>query len=312
MKPGSGSLLAGLPDGKYLMFGGATFTDQGREMLHDFFSPIEAELGKAGDQMKPVVSMLDGMKKVMDASKGQTFGLLAPSGAIGQTSLLQYMAIVNGDTKALMGAEQQIMESEQQIMSLLPNQPQGAMKMEFKPNAKTVDGVEFSQFTTTFGGNENSPEAMQMKQVMAMMYGPNGPTGYMGAVDDQHLLVYMGLDDAMTSNTIKAVKASNDTLSKTPAVTLVDKHLPQQKSMSFYFGLGETVQTVSNYAKMMGVPIPINVKADLPPIGVGCATEGTAIRVDSFVPADLVEQMIATGMQLKMMGGGGNGKPGGL
>lgn len=312
MKPASGSLLAGLPDGKYIVFGGGVVSDQGRQMLSDFFSPIEAELGKAGDQVKPVVSMLDGMKKLMAASKGQTFGVMAPTGAIGQTALIQTVSVITGDTKAIMAAEQQVLESQQQIMALLPNQPQGGMKMEFKPNAKTVDGVEFAQFTTTFGGDANSPEVMQIKQMMAMMYGPNGPTGYMGPVDDQHLLVISGLDDAMTSSAIKAAKSGNDTLSKTPGVMLVDKNLPQQKTMAFYLGLGDLVSTASNYAKMMGVPIPINVKADLPPIGVAGATEGTAFRIDSFVPADLIEQMIATGMQLKMMGGGGNGKPGGL
>ena len=63
---------------------------------------------------------------------------------------------------------------------------------------------------------------------------------------------------------------------------------------------------------MMGMPIPVNIKPDLPPIGVAVATDGSASRIDSFIPADLVEQMITTSLQLKMMGGGGRGKPGGL
>ena len=56
----------------------------------------------------------------------------------------------------------------------------------------------------------------------------------------------------------------------------------------------------------------MNIKPDLAPIGMSVSSEGAALRADSFIPADLVESMITTGLQLKMMGGGGRGKPGGL
>ena len=62
----------------------------------------------------------------------------------------------------------------------------------------------------------------------------------------------------------------------------------------------------------MGMPIPISMKAGLPPIGFSLASEGASMRGDMFVPSDLVEQCIAMALQLKMMGGAGNGKPGGL
>lgn len=304
-----GPMLKGLPDAKYLFAMGGVNSEAGTQMLNDFLQPIEPELAKLGDEMKPVITLINGMKTTMKATKEEAGGLMAPTGQLYTSSLLQGVRVVTGDPKALLGIEKEMAEAQQQLMSMLPNQPN--MKVDLKPDAKTVDGVSFSQLTSTMA-NENDPVAAQMKMMMSIMYGPAGATTFSGAVDDSHLLTYIGLDDATVTAAIKAVKDGTDPMAKNEAVALVDKNLPQERAMVLYVGLGDIVETVSRYAKMMGLPIPVNMKPNLPPIGISAGTKGASFWVDSFIPSDLVEQCIATGMQLRMMGGGGNGKPGGL
>jgi len=304
-----GPLLTGLPEAKYIIFGGNMVSGEtGQKMFEDALRPIEVELGKGGDEMRPIVTMVEAVKKVIAASKGQTMGVIAPTGALGATSLLQTVAISTGDAKVLLGMQQTIMEAQQKLMAMLPNQPQ--MKLTFADNAKTVDGVQFNQFTNEVAGND--AVAAQVKQMFAMLYGPAGATGYTGAIDDQHVLTVSGLEDPMISAAIKAVKEKQDNLSKQPGVTLVNQNLPPSRKAVFYLALGELVTTGTNYARMMGMPIPVNIKPDLAPLGFAAGTDGSAARMDVFVPADLVEAMVTTGLQLKVMGQGGRGKPGGL
>ena len=84
--------------------------------------------------------------------------------------------------------------------------------------------------------------------------------------------------------------------------------------MSLYVPLDEIATTVGTYAGAMGMPIQIQLPPDLPPIGITVGSEGSAIRIDSYTPTDLIKALVAQGMQLYMqrMGGGGAGGPGGL
>ncbi len=309
IKGTDGPLLAGLPDAKYIFFaGGSPAGAEGKKMLEDLLRPIEAQLATSGEELKPIAKMLESMKQAMTANKGQVVGLIAPTGALGTASLIQSVNVAKGDAKVLATAQQQMMEAQQQLMTLIPNQPK--TKTVYTPNAKTIDGVSFTQFTTEVSGDEGT--AAQAKQMMAMMYGPNGATGYNGILDDQHLLTVLGLDDTQISAAIKAAKENTESVSKLESVQMVTRNLPKSRLGVVYFDLGQLVTTATNYAKMMGMPIPINIKPDLAPIGITFGTDGPAVREDIFVPADLVEAMVTTSIQLRMMGAGGRGKPGGL
>src|SRR5205823_13304026 len=121
----------------------------------EWMAPIEAELGKA-EELKPALTLLDSMKQMFKTYKSQTIGMIAPSGALGAAPLIQTVAIMVGDVKVLQEAQQKAMQAQQELMALIPNQP--AMKTKFTPNAKTIDGVSFTQFTTTLP-DDNSPQA---------------------------------------------------------------------------------------------------------------------------------------------------------
>jgi hypothetical protein len=310
MKNNGEALLSGLPEGSYIFFGGGVngSSEMTNKVIDDLLKPIETELAAGGEDMKPVLNFVQTMKKITSAQKSATLGLIAPTGALMASPLLQSVTISRGDSKVLAEGQVAAMNAQHEFMAILPNQPE--QKTTITPNAKTIDGVQFTQFTTEVTGTDAT--AMQVKQMFSIMYGPSGATVFSGAVDDQKLLSVMGLDDAQTGAAIKAAKENKDVVSGTPAVTLVNSNLPKNRISEFYFDVGLLVTTGTNYAKMMGMPIPVSIKPNIAPIGVAVATEGTAMRIDSFVPSDLVEAMVATTLQFKMMGAGGKGKPGGI
>jgi hypothetical protein len=307
---GDALLLGGLPESSYIFFGGGVngSSETTTRVLEDVLKPIETELAAGGEDMKSLLALVQTFKKMSAAQKSATIGLMAPTGALMASPLFQSVTINRGDAKVLAEGQAAAMNAQHDLMALMPNQPE--QKTTITPNAKTVDGVTFTQFTTEVTGTDQI--AMQVKQMFTIMYGPAGATVFSGIVDDQKLLTLMGLDEAQTGAAIKAAKENVDVLSKTPAVMLVSGNLPKNRMSEFYFDLGLLVTTGTNYAKMMGMPIPVSIKPNIAPIGVAIATDGPAMRIDSFIPADLVEAMVATTLQFKMMGAGGKGKPGGI
>ena len=145
---------------------------------------------------------------------------------------------------------------------------------------------------------------------MMFLYGPNGPTKYVGAVNDNTLLTFMGISDPTVSATLTAIKASDDPLAKSAALKSVVSQLPTQRLSVMYIPLDQWAATALNYAKQfasmdMGVKIP----EDLPPVGVAVSADGSALRVDAYVPTQLVQNLYTAGMQvfLAMHGPGGAG-----
>jgi hypothetical protein len=149
--------------------------------------------------------------------------------------------------------------------------------------------------------------------MMKMMYGPEGMNALTGTVGDK-LVIGFGASEATLISTIAAVKDSSDPLSKVPGVAAVSSQLPKSRAFTLYVPLDELVTTISTYAGAMGMPIQIQLPPDLPPIGITAGTEGSAVRIDSYTPTDLIKALVATGMQLYMqrMQGGAPGGPGGL
>jgi hypothetical protein len=78
--------------------------------------------------------------------------------------------------------------------------------------------------------------------------------------------------------------------------------------------MDQIAKTIAAYAKqLMGGAPEFGLPDDLPPIGITMSVEGPAMRVDGYVPTQLVQAMISAGMQVMMqMQGGGQGGGGGL
>ena len=307
-----GPLTAGLPDGKYIFYGGLTINGpEMTKLMDDLVAPVVVELNKLGDDSKGVTTYLNSMHTILSNITGEAVGVIAPSGPLGQSPLLQAVYSITGDSKKLTVGMKEMTESTDQLMGLLGASGFPKFNSTFTPNAKTIEGVSFDavQLKPDPAAANNSPEAMQMQQMMAFMYGPNGATTVYGAVDDQHVVAGLDLDDDTLAAAVKAIKANDDPVGKQPQVAAANKFFPKSRVGVFYFAVDTLATTVADYARKMGMPVPLNLKPNLPPLAAALSTEGTTIRVDGYISADTVSNMVAAVMQVMMRQGGG---PGGL
>ena len=314
-KNSNGSMLAGLPEGKYLFFGGGTGNPETAvKMISSLLDPISKEMTAVGaEQGTAFQKYVDAFKKYLGALKGQTFAMVAPTGALGQEPLLQVISIQAGDAATLKTAYVDMLKSQEDLMKVFGGAQAAGVTTETKPAAKTVDGVAFDVTTTQFNMQGGGPAAAQMQQMMSMFYGPNGATVTTGLVGDK-ALIGVGATDATLSATIAAVKGNQNPLGQLAGVKMVSAQLPQQRVAEFYAPLDQLATTLASYAGMMGMNMQLQLPPDLPPVGATLSTEGNAIRLEYYTPTELIKALVAAGMQtfMQMQHGAHPGGPGGL
>jgi hypothetical protein len=320
LKGSDQSMLAGLPQVKYLMFGGSVDATQAvQKLVADFLAPVEKEFPALGEDGKALGDWADSIKQLFGATKSSAFGMVTPSGMIGQDAIIQPVSVATGDAKTIIDAQRKMFQSQQAVMDLMT--PAGAkmqIKTSYVANAKTIDGVSLNQMQTTFGGAQpgqpmNAQQA-QMQQMMTLMYGPGGMNAWVGMIGANKVVTAAGASDDVLAKLIAAAKGGQDVLSSTPGVQATAKQLPQQRIAAFYVALDQIALSIANYAKAFGMPINFQVPANLPPLGFTFASDGAALRGDWHVPAQTMQSIIAAVMQVKMQMEGGQqpGGPGGL
>jgi hypothetical protein len=302
-------LLVGLPQAKYLIFGGqVNNVECSVKVVTDFATPILKELDAIGPEMKPAHDYFDALIAYMKANKSASFGVVAPSGALGQEALIQVVSVAEGDAKTMKEAQQKMVKSQQELMKAL-ELPTEAYDVTITPNAKTVDGVNFDSISTKFTSNPNDPKGRNQEHVMAIMYGPGGMNMLEGEVSGRYLLA-MGVPDDVLSATIATAKSGAVPLADLPTVKKVSANLPKARVGEMYVPLDQVLTTAASYAKAFGAPVNVNLQPDLPPIGGCVSADGPSIKIEWYVPTQLVQQLVSAGMQtyMQMQGGGGGGK----
>jgi hypothetical protein len=307
------SLLAGLPDAKYLFFGGSVSDPTiAGSIYDDMVGPIEAAAKDQGDDAKPIVDVLDTLKTMVTAQTAGSFGMLAPSGQLGQDALLQFIQVRDGDSKVLDDGQHKLFDIQQQFMK--QTGLDAGTTTTYTAGAKTVDGVSFDQIETQFNMNANNPQAQQMMQFIPLLYGGTSMKVYTGAVSDKTSLYLSGLSDANITAAVEAVKTNDDPLARSTAVKAVAAQLPTQRIAAIYIPLGTWASTGLAYAKQFSLDMGVKVPDDLPPIGETVSTDGSALRIDAYVPAQLIQTLTAAGMQMYLTSqkaGQPGGAPGG-
>lgn len=304
---GNQNLLAGIPSSKYLLFGGAAMQSRAvNQLIDDLVGPVVAEVLKLGDEYKPIADYLTAVKSYVSATQSQSFGMVAPEGALGAEPIVQIVHVQRGNPAEMIAANRVMAEAQQQIMQAF-GLPGGMMRVEYTEKAREVGGVQFDLVTQTVQADENDPMAAQQQMMMAMMYGPEGMQMYLGALDGK-LLAVSGLSEEQIVQAIEAARTGASPLSDLPGVKIVDARLPRNRVMVIYVPLDQIVTTVASYAAQFGMPVQMNLPADLPPIGTAVAVHESALSVETFVPTTLLQNIISAGMQAFMgMQGGGNG-----
>ena len=319
IKQSDESLLKGLPATSYIFYGGLVSDPKvAQTVITELAAPIETEASTLGADGQPIKQYIDSLKTMWGSMTGQTFGWVVPKGALGQEAIFQLVSVTRGDAKKIMAAQQQLFTSQQAFMEMFqPPQMRGMVKTDYKPAAKTIEGVALDQFTSQItppAGARQTPQAMQMQQAMMWMWGPNGMNGLAGALGEDKIVGAFAATDATLTQLIQSAKADQDNLSNSTGLKEVTAKLPQKRAVAGYFAADQLATTVANYAKMFGMPVNLQLPQNLPPIGFTIGAEGSTFRTDSYIPAQLVQSITAAVQQtmMQMKGGVRPGGPGGL
>lgn len=300
-------LISGLPDRKYFAYGGASCDPKlAQQVLGDILDPIVKELAQI-PEAKSISTIVDAAKKAAGATHSASFGYVVPNGALGQDSIVQTVAVLRGDAATIHAAQLQELQSINELMKMVPKTPQGSAAFEVTPGGKTIAGVKLDAFEWKMKFDPNDAQAAQVQQMLAMIYGPNGQSGVLGVIDPKTVMMVGGGSEQLITDAIGAAKANTDLTAKEKGVQAVAAQLPKSRSLAFYIELDNILTTGIRYAKGFGLPVNVKLPADLPPIGITGGGEGDAMRLDSFIPMDLVKGLVAAGMdaQKQMKNGGG-------
>lgn len=310
MKNSDASFTAGLPDGKYFLYGGMVVDKAGIQMFSDFVAPIEKEVAAMGDvDGNAIAAYIASAKTMMEATKQVNFGMIAPpAAAFGKEGFLQGINIMTGDSAKIATAQKDMIASEAEFMKAAGGM---AMKITSTPGAKTIEGVSLDQFNMTMNGQPQTPQEQQMMMLLGMMYGPNGLNGYTGAVGADKTIFAMGVNDELLAAVVKSAKNNEDPLAKGTAAK-VNAALPQNRRAAFYLQIDTIASTVLDIMAAKGVPGGVKLPANLPPLAGAIDVEGSAIRADGYIPAQTVGSLISAGLQVWMQQMPGGGQPGGL
>jgi hypothetical protein len=314
IKNSDANLIAGLPNRKYFFFAGAaTNPETSTRMLGDFIDPIQKELVAAGPEGKVFTDMIDSMKKSFANTSGFAIGYAAPTGAPGTQSVVQPVVVMQGNAQQQLEAQRQYFAASQELMKLMVP-PEAGMTMVFKsePNGKNVAGTALDAVTMQFKVDPNNPQGAQMDQMIKIMYGPDGMSGAMGAINDKTFIMALGGGDELVGAVVAAAKANDAALSQLAHVKSVTDQLPQNRAVVYYIAPDNIASTVLTYMAQFGMRVPLKLQPDIPPIGIAFSTEGTAVRIDTVFTNELIENIVAVVFQAQMMRQGGGARPGAL
>jgi hypothetical protein len=301
-KNSSSPMFAGLPDRPYLMYGSAVLTPQVMDrLLTDVIDTIkqsETDKSKSEDLNK----YLEASRKAVKNMQSTAFGMVAPNPG---EALIQVLGLTHGDAKSLMEYTKEGLSYVNSFTGMTTNKMKADVKLG---DAMTTDGVQVQPYSIKLDFDPNDPMAAQQKQIMAMMYGPNGMSGYLAAVNDHTLLQAQNVSEKVLSEAIAAAKGGTDTLDKSEPMKSTSDQLPKERGLEFYIAVDQIAKTAVAFMKQQGMAIPFKLPPNLPPVGMTMTKDGSAARMDTFVPTKLVEAITSAVMQTMMqMNGGGKG-----
>ncbi len=317
LKTSADSLLGGLPSGSYIAYGGMVIDGEAiNTLIDDASAPILKEVGAgAPEKQKAINDYVAAMKQFVLSATAQTFGLLSPQGNVGESAMIQGLTVMTGDSAAMMQEWRKAMALENDLMKAFTPEGGALVTTTLTEQAKTIEGVTFDQFQADMKADNATPEQKQITDLMKLMYGPNGMSGLIGAVDARHAISLIGVDDAMAAKAIAAVREGVAPVAEAAALAEVTQNLPAKRVGVVYVALDEMARAGMHVAEQFGFAAGKNVKLppNLPPMGMSLGTEKSAVQVDVYIPSQTIRSIIAAGMQAMMEGqqGGGAGGAGG-
>ncbi|MBB6430194.1 hypothetical protein [Algisphaera agarilytica] len=281
-------LLATLPDKSYIYASSVDSTQLG---INAMIEKIDEVLG--GEDAGFLAMYTESFAMMKDV-KGAASVFYAPNPAAMMaggfyTSLTLYDV---DDAEAFKAQNKANFEKLGGMKITLPEMEAGQGEQEitftttYTDKALVIEGVEVDQFQM----NMNLPPAMmQQFGPMAMLMGNSGTGGYIAAKDGK-VLVSTVADTQLITQGLQAIGQDDGIGSAGTIATMRDNNLPADASMEAYVSLAGIAETANPFLLMFSPNgQQLDIPADLPPLGMGGASDGEALALRMFVPHEVVK-----------------------
>ena len=123
---------------------------------------------------------------------------------------------------------------------------------------------------------------------------------YIGEINPQTMMVCQFGDDIMLQKGIEAARTRKTTFLDAN-IKQVSAKLPDTRFIEMYLSVDQSAAMISKVMQSMtGQPLPVDIPADQPPIGMSASTEGASIRTDVYVPSAVIQNIVGGVMQMEM------------
>ncbi len=136
--------------------------------------------------------------------------------------------------------------------------------------------------------------------IMQMIFGGEGPSGYLAQSGENGLLMTMSRDAAMLSKAAKAANGEN-TLAGSAAIKQTAAMLPDNRVMEMYIGADHLANTAGPMLMMFGILPEFEPVESLPPLGMGLTADGGGMLFRTVIPMQTIGKAMQVMTDLEQM-----------
>ena len=299
--PPSGSLLAGLPAGRFmLVFGQVLNPDSAREALKQIEPYFEAGKDVASinaEQLGVLKSTLEEWAPLTTAVRASVEALPSgPGGLIGASVIFD-----TTDSAKWLEAIGKVVEAAKKI-STDKEVLQVAGAVSFAPAAEDIAGKKVAELKLDLSKIEDADE--DDIEELGKVLGKEGVLFRLAAVSPQRVVATFGGGVDYAKRLIEQAQKDDAPLDNAPGIQKVGKNLPKKPVAAGYLAVDQIVACIENVAKALeeDEPLPFRMPEINAPAAMSSTVEKESMRVDLFLPTELV--VAVKDVALTMMGAG--------
>ena len=169
-------------------------------------------------------------------------------------------------------------------------------------DAVEIAGQKVDKMKTTIEIDPDSPMA-QAQQFLTILTGTSGEMGGMMTQTKNGVLATMSANTDLMTKAIQAQKGEG-ALSSDAEFKAVAAALPEGRVFEGYLGVKGLSDTIAGVLQLFGQPMPVEIKEELPPIGMGVTAGTGGLRARMVVPDKVVATFADMAKKMKEMQAG--------
>lgn len=264
-----------------------------------FIEQMDTTGAMGGLDLKAMMAGTKGGVQVMGASDNIMGGLF--------NNTLYYAEVANPE--AFIDSTREMYADMNEEMGQLAEMGM-AMSATVSETPASIDGVEaypYSMSMSMEGMMDGGMGMMDPSMIMQMMFGGEGPSGYMAPAGDHGLVMTMSQDPGMLKRAIAATKGE-DTMGSVKAMATTRAMLPDNRVMEMYIGADHLANTAGPLAMMFGLIPEFEPIQSLPPLGMGLTADGGGMLFRTAIPMQTIKTSLSIIEEMENMQDDGMGE----